>query len=933
MADFKYNPETGDFDYVGNGYEGVPDAAADPNAASEEDIFASSSGSPDQRAAQGLEARQKATAAAVREEYDDEKPLFAENAGQFFGDLTKNIVNPAAALVTDYVDLGHGLVDIAQQTGNLIQGKGFDVGEVFDDSDNPLTEWRINTMGRSETGAGQFLNTTSRVVVALATLPKTAIKWGIVAPLKALSKVPAVGKVAAPAAKLATKADDAIKAGREGTKATTTALNAIQKGAPKSKAAALANADDWLKLTYKDVVNAGEAGGRFATLMRSTERAAKSLTKGKASVRTVGEALAWDAFVAFNAAGEGNPMLDETFTDFLDEAGIPHISAFRTSIRDTGLEAKAKQMAEGMILGGIISSVTDMARIYRFSRAFQGADDAEKKLIIKALNEEGERLGGSVGRLAEQAEAIALLPGRNQTTSMRNYQLLDEELDRVNAVRDQIAYTQDTQANLLRQQKVDAEIDAKIADADAARRVADQPFNNEPGSAAFNRPEVPASVIDPGQAQLPPGVKGGALAPDQTIQPVDVEFMRPPEPTITPQTLRAGFEQYVVNRFSEQGGEFIDQLLDTTKRLLPRNRVDAIDLLTQYPLRYNGLGVMEASESVANNYLIERGLAEGWMTVNPEMMELTYNRKLAFDFDRNEYAVKQATALDEAAEIERYNARLLPGATDPATQPVQDELAKMGARDALDESSIGKSTLGESADPDQALVEAKRQENLAAVQEAGATNAEQAQIDIDAIAAYGDIGSDRQVVAEMLNLDLDNLPEYAIDKIGNRQYQIVDELGQSVDGNTYSTLKGARKGVDVATKNQRKEYVAKARAMAERASDQPVNSRLGVEFYDSPAVRGELSLTKRQAEILNELGVPINGTKLDLSQADLAGMAKSIGQLMEQATPNQRRVLGNILKRVDEKVIDLAPKARLQAEVDKTSALSQKFLKDGEICY
>ena len=51
--------------------------------------------------------------------------------------------------------------------------------------------------------------------------------------------------------------------------------------------------------------------------MRSTERAAKSLTKGKASLRTVGEALAWDAFVAFNAAGEGNPMLDETFTDFL----------------------------------------------------------------------------------------------------------------------------------------------------------------------------------------------------------------------------------------------------------------------------------------------------------------------------------------------------------------------------------------------------------------------------------------------------------------------------------------------------------------------------------------------------------------------------------------------------------------------------------------
>ena len=29
--------------------------------------------------------------------------------------------------------------------------------------------------------------------------------------------------------------------------------------------------------------------------------------------------------------------------------------------------------------------------------------------------------------------------------------------------------------------------------------------------------------------------------------------------------------------------------------------------LEQFPLRYNGLGVMEASESVTKNYLIERG--------------------------------------------------------------------------------------------------------------------------------------------------------------------------------------------------------------------------------------------------------------------------------------------------------------------------------------
>ena len=228
MADFKYNPETDQYEYVGTDY-GAPDASADPDAPVSDDLFAPTSGSPELRAAEALEAEQQATAVAVREEYNDERPLFAENFGQFAGDLGKNLINPAAALVTDYVDLGHGLVDVAQQTGNLIQGKGFDAGKIFDDSDNPLTEWRINTMGRSETGAGQFLNTTSRVVVALASLPKVAIKWGVVAPLKALSKLPAVGKVAggkgqSSRPRLMTQSRVAAKQRRAVTKALKTAI-------------------------------------------------------------------------------------------------------------------------------------------------------------------------------------------------------------------------------------------------------------------------------------------------------------------------------------------------------------------------------------------------------------------------------------------------------------------------------------------------------------------------------------------------------------------------------------------------------------------------------------------------------------------------------------------------------------------------------------
>lgn len=880
MSEMQFNPETGEWDY---GDEPEIQQAATA-VAEERPTFLSE----EEYQRRQLKANQSSSPAVAT--VADDRPLIAETPGQAIGDLAKSIVNPVVAFGTDYVDLGHGLVDILGQTGSLISGNGFDGSKIFDDSDNPLTEARIDAF-RSETQAGQFVNTTARVVFALATLPKLALK-GLAMPLRLISKAPAVGGLAAKGAKGLLAADDAIKATRTGTKATTTALNAIQKGAPTSKVAKLANADDWLKLTYKDVVNAGVEGQQFAFGMRTVERAAKGLTKGKASIRNVSEALAWDAFVAFNTAGEGNPMLDETMTDMFQDLGLPNIPIFRTSLADTGLEAKFKQMGEGLIFNPVVESVMNIARIARFSKAFKNAPDAERALIIKAFNEEGERLGASLGKL----EQLQLPPGAAR--QIDNYSLLDESLGQVDKVRIQNQLSQETQANLLKREQASQ-------------------------AAALGR-QTTDIVPSP----------GGELGPvGGPIEPVNVQVMRPPEPTITPQTLRRGFDQYVRERFGEAG--FEPELLDTVKRLMPRNRVDAIDFFEKFPLRYNGIGTMGASDSISSNYMIARGMTEGWMTVDSDML-LMYNRKLAFDFDRNEFALKQASALDEADEIARYNARLQEGATDPATGAVQKGLdpETADARKATneyDDFEARPEAGGQVSDP--ALVEAKRREALAATEEAGATAAEQQQQMIDAAAAYADIGSDRQVVAEMLNLDVDNLPQYQIGKVGNRQYQILDEAGESIDGRNYSTLKAARKGAEIAQKEQIKGYVAQARAAAARSSDQLVGASFGTTISDSELVRGVVKLTKRQGEVLSELGIPLNQLDLDLSQAELSGMSSSVRQLLESSTGSQRQVLNNILKRIDQKVTELGPAARLAVEVDKTITSAQKFLKDGEICF
>ena len=216
----------------------------------------------------------------------------------------QNLINPAAALVTDYVDLGHGLVDVAQQTGNLIQGKGFDAGKIFDDSDNPLTEWRINTgpvrdrcwsvrqhhvsccggvgiaaQGCTEVGCGRAAEGTEQGCLQLA-------RWQV------------AGQSSRP--RLTTP----IKAGREGNRAVTKAPGLNTEGCAKQQGRGPGRADDWLKLTYKDVVNGVVEGGP-ATVMRSSNRTCgQEPDQGqKVSCERLGEALAWDAFVAFNMAG------------------------------------------------------------------------------------------------------------------------------------------------------------------------------------------------------------------------------------------------------------------------------------------------------------------------------------------------------------------------------------------------------------------------------------------------------------------------------------------------------------------------------------------------------------------------------------------------------------------------------------------------------
>ena len=140
------------------------------------------------------------------------------------------------------------------------------------------------------------------------------------------------------------------------------------------------------------------------------------------------------------------------------------------------------------------------------------------------------------------------------------------------------------------------------------------------------------------------------------IEPVDVQVIRPPEPTVTPQTFRQAWTDYVR---SINGLPDFEQLVKDgmvkLERLLPPGRVDGIDWMDAMEKGLNGSGVIQATDSLASNFYLHQGLLEGWASIDPETGFPQFNRKLAFDFDKAEQYQKQAAKLNDAAELERYN--------------------------------------------------------------------------------------------------------------------------------------------------------------------------------------------------------------------------------------------------------------------------------------
>jgi len=970
---------------------------------------------PAERINQRVNAQNAAQFAEDKAQADQlpQMPFIADNPGQAFSEVAKVLGNAGTALVTDYFDLAAGLGDLIGETGDAILpgGDGFTPDNIFNDADNPWTRAR-REMFAPETEVGKAVGTLARVATALVTLPKFAVQ-GIALPFKIGGKAKFLGGVAdrlGDVGEFITKADQYMKGLGKTDKAADTqkALGRLRdsfaKGSPGQRAAKIAADTDWMQLPLADVakVTAGSANMTgFASWAENVQQGVRGLTQlgagtsASQKIRTVGQALAWDAFVAFNVFGEGDEEMDATMADALYDLGLPVIPQLLTEGDDTAWARKSKQMVEGLAIGAAMNGLIDTYRTFKFAEAFKKAKPTEQAQILAAYGKSAQEIGESIGRRIElenrgvlstdgnnvagirvgpverpagdaRAETIARIQADNAAAQAavtppaaggplatvqppmlsdleRGLQeqriALARESERglTTAMQQGQLNQADALQNEIQQGMAAATLDSPVQQFLAVAEGAASPIN--PDDALYQQRlaqqltesgiEAPAGMLpgpDPlaAAAPAPPRFQWGALPPADPmaapggplvdvnrIEPVRVEDLgssrpRPPEPVVTPQTIRSAFEREARMAWAEMerltltegwDGKMTNLRLGV-RRLMPQNRVDAMEYMRQFPPTMNARGVIPAADSVWSNFISQKALAEGWARIDEDTLELYYNRKFAYELDRGDAVTNQARALDEFEALSNYQevpidvtesfragqqeapleidptqtSRLAAAEADPAVAEQQTRAVEGGkAADAYDQWEAGEQQ-ARAADRQQAASAYDQWEGETAEAKAAydaweaqqglrdtAMDAMRAADEVDAIDAAEELrlqGAERAklsqdqldavLVRELLGMDLGTAINAEVVKADTtRGWNVLDRNGEQLNPQRFSTKKQAAQFAEKENERFRSALVARARQMDADGIDEAISPATGSPVLDSQ-LTASIKLTEAQ---------------------------------------------------------------------------------------
>ena len=837
--------------------------------------------------------------------------------GGIVGDLAKAPFDVAAGLGTDVVDLGLGLVDVARATASSAGLGDFGWDQVFDDRDNPLTQARRNSVGNYNTKLGEMIGTTGRIASffiggkAIYAAPKLVSKLGALGQLvnsvpKLLPGASATYRSAATAQRLAKGA---------------AAANKASKG---TKAFKIAAKNPYLTTTFKDIANAPEVAGWWKSSVNSF-RAIKGMGKVKTNPKNFAETLAMDMFASFNVFGEGNDGMDETIFDMFDDMGVELPEVMLQSPLDSGISRKLKGVADGTLFSFVGGGLVDLWRIGKFRRAFDAASDAEKVEIRKAFLDSYEELGNGVGSMLSRMNAAAtreLGPGAaSQLDPLWGGQPLQPSINDLQPIT--------ASPNIGNYDLFNADTSGLLA------RLEDVRKQNDSYELALTKAQLEASPIEAVDVRTQAFPEGQPRLMSSLDRDAVVGVrVRVEEPTVSPGGIADAVDQSVAN------GVPPEQIVRDVQRLMPTKNVDLIEYATMNPPRMNSVGMIRASDQIWNDYILKKGMEEGWVRLD-ENFNPVFIRSAAAEADIAGLAQEQAKALDELQQIRDFemfgNNRPERVVTD--LDPRRQELRGQNRRpqdqeaQALDDALRRVDPLNATADRlpirDPAALAAQADALNAAKNEEALSEQEFARLAQEVTAEDPD-----QLIRDQLRVDPASADEQitVVKAETGRGWEVYDVDGELIKNGRFTTKRAADKFAAKERKAIRDDLAKRAQQVADDDAGELIEYGT-MEFARDGDIVGDVRITAPQLKVLQELGIeglPEKAGKASFTQAQMSNIVSQA--LQAGGTGNKGRVLNKIVENFDVAVRKLEDSVRLQRQSQRLMNGTKRVLNHGDYC-
>lgn len=914
----------------------------------------------------------------------DKKPLFASDPGKEFVNIAGNAL---FGLATDYVDLGLGAVDALRAGASVATGQKrgdalyFDPTEIFNDSDNPLTRLRRETF-KTESQAGEAVSNIVRIGTSLLAVPKVAAK-GVALPFQGVAKIAGMGDKVEKIGAVAEKIFNPL-AKREGIEDVMKGLNVVSSGMGEAGQKAIKTAvnNEYLLATLDDIGKAAIKSPKDAAGLGMVERwmanTADAVTKsfrvpGKSTIRTIGEALAWDAFVAFNVAGEGDQSMDSTIGDMLTTSGNKWLEALgaptTTYASDPAIAIKLKQMAEGLVTGAALEYAMGLGRIWRFANDYRRASPEEQAKILNAFKGYAQPIGNDLGKLlppSPKGGAMVPTPWRNPRAPEPDQLPPGAQGPFQGRSGPETVGSNEPPGAMVQSGVVPAEVQIPegggVLTGTPERPALPEGSRGLPGtperpalpgtggsSAGITEPQrgVVQGLTDQGRQDIQAFIDSGdksqyIQAANIQINPTDSRFVYTPAvmkdiaaqvldnvrlaagataealPPWTAAGLREGIQSIINLVSSQEGGltpELVRALQEGVVAKLPQRRTELLDLLTSDTTRLNASGMQSAADSIWVDYIKSRSLKEGWGQIDPETFQLKFKRSEAFRQDSDDAIFKQSQALDSIADDANFPVV-------PVDQPT--EILRYQAETGVPIDMEAS-----------ALIASQEADNLA-----NSEAARQAMLGRTADKSLPQRLGDAEAVQAFLGDSLDNLaPQPTVQRAAQgRGWEVLDPEGQVLSRATTKRQADldAQKNYELLRKN----VIAQARQAEIDDTAKALNVAVGNPIVDSP-ITAKVKVSEAQARAaagidpeLDKLLQTVTGKTgtVELSITEMNRLSSVLSDAIKNATGPQKNALNKLSSRLSTAMKLAEPEARAQQTAQWLADQAKTQLTEGIFC-